>query len=211
MIAGQSYPISIIMRNTGLTAWTAVAGYKLGSQNPPDNTLWGVAQVAVPAFTPPCMLTIFNFTATAPTVPGTYIFQWRMLQQGVEQFGDLTPLTRVRVVTSQPSVRINGETQFETKRGEFVSADYTITQQVLQAPLTVRWTANGFVTDPTGLITQIEFNPGPLAGVTVQRMVSVEVTDASGVRVQDSKTVSIKIAPLPAACRSKPWLPECKP
>jgi hypothetical protein len=39
----------------------------------------------------------FNFTATAPSNPGTYDFQWQMLQEDVEWFGDLTPNVRVNV------------------------------------------------------------------------------------------------------------------
>ena len=32
----------------------------------------------------------FTFDITAPVVPGTYNFQWRMLQEGVQRFGDAT-------------------------------------------------------------------------------------------------------------------------
>lgn len=210
MVAGRTYPVSITMRNTGLTTWSSGAGYKLGSQNPQDNTRWGVAHVSVSGATQPGDWATFTFTVTAPAVPGPYIFQWRMMQQAVEQFGDLTPNTRVMVVTSQPSVIINGPTQLETSRRELVSSIYSITPQALQEPLIVRWTADGMVIDPTEPATLIEFDPGQAAGVTVQRRVSVEVTDAAGVRVRDSKTVSIKIKPLPRVCIARPSLPECR-
>jgi hypothetical protein len=40
MTAGQTYPVSVTMRNTGTMTWTAAHLYRLGSQNPQDNTTW---------------------------------------------------------------------------------------------------------------------------------------------------------------------------
>jgi hypothetical protein len=37
---GQSYPITVKMINTGNTKWTPAGGYKLGSQNPANNTIF---------------------------------------------------------------------------------------------------------------------------------------------------------------------------
>lgn len=39
-------------------------------------------------------------TVTAPSTPGTYAFQWEMVQDGVEHFGDFTPLVSVQVGAS---------------------------------------------------------------------------------------------------------------
>ena len=41
MILGQSYPVSVTMRNSGTNTWRAAAAYSLGSQNPSDNVFWG--------------------------------------------------------------------------------------------------------------------------------------------------------------------------
>lgn len=38
-----------------------------------------------------------SFTVTAPSTPGTYNFQWRMLQECIVWFGDLTPNVAVNV------------------------------------------------------------------------------------------------------------------
>jgi len=38
MTVGQSYSVSVTMKNSGTSTWTAATGYKLGSQNPQDNT-----------------------------------------------------------------------------------------------------------------------------------------------------------------------------
>jgi YD repeat-containing protein len=48
MTAGQSYSVSVTMRNTGTNAWTSAGAYKLGSQNPENNSTWGLARVELP-------------------------------------------------------------------------------------------------------------------------------------------------------------------
>jgi hypothetical protein len=75
------------MRNTGSNTWTT-AGYRLGSQNPYDNLNWGMSRVGLPASVAPGQAAVFSWTVTAPTAPGSYNFQWRMLNVGVEWFGE---------------------------------------------------------------------------------------------------------------------------
>ena len=48
MAAGQTYNVSVTMKNTGTSTWTKGSGYQLGSQTPPDNTTWGLNRVPVP-------------------------------------------------------------------------------------------------------------------------------------------------------------------
>ncbi|MDO8682740.1 MAG: glycosyl hydrolase, partial [Armatimonadota bacterium] len=43
----------------------------------------------------------FTFIVTAPSTAGTYNFQWRMVQDGVQWFGDLTPNVAVTVIPLQ--------------------------------------------------------------------------------------------------------------
>lgn len=102
MTAGQSANVSVTMRNSGTTPWTSSA-YKLGSQNPQDNVTWGTSRVLLPAGTtvPPGSNYTFNFTITAPSTAGSYNFQWRMLQEGVAWFGDLTTNVVVSVTSTQ--------------------------------------------------------------------------------------------------------------
>jgi hypothetical protein len=45
MVAGLNYSASVTMKNTGTTNWTEVGMYRLGSQNPQDNTIWGDGRV----------------------------------------------------------------------------------------------------------------------------------------------------------------------
>jgi YD repeat-containing protein len=100
LIAGQTANVSVTMQNTGTTTWTTAEGYKLGSQNPQDNGTWGTGRVALPASVAPGGQATFNFNVTAPTTPGTYNFQWRMLREGVEWYGGYT--TNVTVTVNNP-------------------------------------------------------------------------------------------------------------
>lgn len=97
MTAGQSYNVSVTMRNTGASTWFTAAdgsGFKLGTQNPQDNTLWtGGTRIYLPpgVSVPSGAEYTFNFTVTAPSVCGNYNFQWRMVHEGVQWFGEYTP------------------------------------------------------------------------------------------------------------------------
>lgn len=89
MIAGQSADVNVQMENTGYNTWTAADLYRLGSQNPSDNT-WG-GRIGLNSDVPFNYNYYFLFKAVAPAVAGTYNFQWRMVQDYVAWFGDLTP------------------------------------------------------------------------------------------------------------------------
>ena len=107
MTAGQSYQVSVTMRNTGANSWTKAKQYKLGSLNPQDNLNWGLGRVDLEPndSVEPIDQTdkTFAFTVKAPATPGTYNFQWKMLGMGistVEWFGEATPNVSVMVVAA---------------------------------------------------------------------------------------------------------------
>jgi len=96
---GQSTTVSITMRNTGNTTWTTADGYRLGTEGPRDNTLWtGSTRVELPGAISPGQEATFSFSITAPSAAGDYDFQWRMVQDPVEWFGQFTPLLVIQVV-----------------------------------------------------------------------------------------------------------------
>ena len=105
MVPGQTYPVSVKMRNTGITTWTPTALHRLGSQNPQDNFTWGLHRVSVPSAIVPGATATFSFNVTAPAAQGNYNFGWRMVQDGVQWFGDFTPNVVVNV--TQTSVEID--------------------------------------------------------------------------------------------------------
>ena len=92
----QGFGVTILMRNTGATTWTPPT-YKLGAQNPPDNNTWGFNRVDLPGPVQPGQDITLQLRATAPARAGTYNFQWRMVQEAVEWFGDATPNVVVNV------------------------------------------------------------------------------------------------------------------
>ena len=81
MVAGQTYSVSVTMKNTGTTTWTAANNHKLGSQNPADNTTWGTSRATLAASVAPGAQHTFTYNVTAPATAGTYNFQWGMLQE----------------------------------------------------------------------------------------------------------------------------------
>jgi len=109
MVAGQPQSVSVTMKNIGSNTWTKAANYKLGSQNPHDNLIWGFNRVELAAgdsiaFGQP---KTFTFTITFPPSKGPYQnFQWRMLEEGVKWFGD--PSTNLCVSAPDRSVSVGG-------------------------------------------------------------------------------------------------------
>lgn len=94
---GDRFTASITMQNTGTLRWTVGGNYRLGSQSPQDNQTWGLGRVGLQADVEPGMTATFTFTATAPSSIGTYVFQWRMLQELVQWFGQSSPAVRIVV------------------------------------------------------------------------------------------------------------------
>ena len=101
MNPGQTATVSLTMKNTGTTAWlppsTDSNPFRLGSQNPQDNTNWGFNRVDLGGAVAPGSQYTFSFTITAPSTSGVYNFQWRMVQDGVTWFGDFSPNIQVTV------------------------------------------------------------------------------------------------------------------
>jgi hypothetical protein len=102
MTAGQSYSVSVTMKNSGGTTWTAASAYRLGAINPYDNTTWGMNRVGLASgdSIAPGQQKTFTWTVTAPATAGPYNFQWRMLQEGVTWFGDTSTNVAVTVAAA---------------------------------------------------------------------------------------------------------------
>ena len=107
MGAGQPYQVSVKLLNNGTTTWTQTntsTPYALGIQDsyPTDTSIWGPVRVSHAAEVPSGQASNNQFTATAPSTPGTYHFQWRMVQEWVQWFGDFSPDTSIQVVVLPP-------------------------------------------------------------------------------------------------------------
>lgn len=105
MAKGETYRVSIVMRNNGTAVWTDESRIKLGSQNPQDNSIWNIGRVhlADGARVEPEGTATFVFAVKAPAETGTYNFQWQMLREGVRWFGERSPNVSIEVVDSLPA------------------------------------------------------------------------------------------------------------
>lgn len=117
MAVGQSYTVSVTMRNTGNQTWVARGPnpFRLGSQNRQDNTVWGRGRVDLPSSVRPGTTITLSFSVRAPSAAGTYNFQWRMVQEGVEWFGALSPNVPVVV---KPPPQLTGISPSSGRQGE---------------------------------------------------------------------------------------------
>ena len=97
MTPGQQAGVTVDVTNRGSTRWTAADGYRLGSQAPQDNLIWGLGRVELPRSVDPDETVSFNFDITAPARDDGYAFSWRMLREGVRWFGTTTPMLRIAV------------------------------------------------------------------------------------------------------------------
>ena len=101
MVAGQRYNFAVTMLNNGSTTWTAGEDYRLGAQSPSDNTNWTTtARVLLDAPISPGQQATFNFTVVAPSTASTVDFQWRMVREYVEWFGEASANTAVTIGTA---------------------------------------------------------------------------------------------------------------
>lgn len=97
MQPGASATVNVTMTNTGNTTWASTADFFLGSQNPENNTIWGLNRVSLPSQVGPGQRVTIPVTIKAPSTYGDYHFQWRMLKELVAWIGDYTPDTVVKV------------------------------------------------------------------------------------------------------------------
>ena len=81
LTVGETRTVSVTMKNTGTSTWTAATGYALGSKSSPTG-VWGLNHVSVSGSVAPNATHTFTFAITAPSTAGSYTFQWRMLQSG---------------------------------------------------------------------------------------------------------------------------------
>ena len=99
-VPGTQVAASVTMRNVGTTVWDAARAYALGSQQPQDNSIWGLGRVGLPGRVEPGAEVTFTFMVTVPPPPQA-LFAWQMVQDGVEWFG--SPTVPVTVAVAEPA------------------------------------------------------------------------------------------------------------
>ena len=90
LACGASYHASVQVKNTGTATWTRADGFKLGAVDDsdpffgPDPRVW----LPDPASVAPGGSYTFQMLLVAPTLPGSYLTDWRMVHEGVRWFGE---------------------------------------------------------------------------------------------------------------------------
>ena len=84
MNAEESYGVSITLRNRGVL-WTEDKQIRLGAVG--DSDPFAATRHTITGTVNPNSTYTFNFTMTAPTTPGFYTTDWRMLREGFTCFG----------------------------------------------------------------------------------------------------------------------------
>jgi len=94
---GETVTVSITMKNTGTSTWEADGNFKLGSQSPVDNKIWGLDRIdlAVDESIAPNTEKTFTFEIVVPNSDGIYNFQWQMVQEGEEWFGSRSAIKQL--------------------------------------------------------------------------------------------------------------------
>ncbi|MBI4580185.1 MAG: immunoglobulin domain-containing protein [Planctomycetes bacterium] len=85
MVPSQSYNVSVTFRNRGVL-WSEARSFRLGAVNDSDPFTTS-NRVTISGEVRPGNTYSFNFIMTAPTIPGIYTTDWRMVRDGVTWFG----------------------------------------------------------------------------------------------------------------------------
>ncbi|MET0267511.1 MAG: RHS repeat-associated core domain-containing protein [Duganella sp.] len=130
MVAGQTYNVSVTMRNTGTRTWVpgGAKPHGLGSQSPQDNAVWRANRVPLTASVAPGADATFNFTVTAPSASGNYPFQWRMVHEYEEWFGDFSPSVQVSVnvpPTPVPTITLTPSSTLTLTSGQGTTVNWS--------------------------------------------------------------------------------------
>lgn len=100
---GQGFLVNLKFLNTGTQTWSG-SDFFFASQNPALNQIWGGNGVSLFGFAAAPGETLdVDFTATAPSTPGTYNFQWQMYQNnGAGFFGQMSTNVAIQVGAAPP-------------------------------------------------------------------------------------------------------------
>lgn len=114
MEAGQTYPVTVTVTNTGNTPWTSATNFKLGGHEFDWNSgNWQRKLIADGVTVSKGQSYDFKFNIVAPTTPGTYTGgKFKMVQENVAWFGSELNKTIKVVDTTKPSgvISPNGST-----------------------------------------------------------------------------------------------------
>ncbi len=109
MVVGGSYAVMLSFRNTGTRTWLKFpsdGNHRLGSQSPQGNTQWGSTRVELPQDVPPGGTVQIQFNVIPQQTGQLYSFQWQMVEELVEWFGEYSRPVTVTVTLGKTSVSV---------------------------------------------------------------------------------------------------------
>ena len=184
MVAGQTYFVSLVFQNTSNTTWTAAGGFGIGTLNPVDNMTWSVNRVPLGASDSiaPGGTAKVQVHLWAPTVPGTYNFQWSMRQEPLGVFG--TPSTNIPVVVSVAPNAARYVTQNPPSSVK-VNASFTVKITMRNVGSNAWTTAGAYAIAPSGSpttwnITQVSVGTSVAPGADKVFTLSCKAPPAAG-------------------------------
>jgi hypothetical protein len=103
LLPREAFEAQIRYRNKGTNPWSPDLEHQLGSMNPIGNDLWGSGTSRSPlsANVNPSEDYTFTLPCRAPQTPGHYNFQFRMLAEGTQWFGEQSENRILRVAANQ--------------------------------------------------------------------------------------------------------------
>src|SRR5262249_13085408 len=160
---GQVFSATVRWMNTGSQSWDPGAGFKVASQNPPNNITWGGDSV-VPAqgITTSGNTLELTFQATAPHSNGVYEFQWQPWHQGSGFFGQRSSDVSI-VVSDGSSPVINTPSSMDGAQGVPFSFQVPVTGGVPPYVWSIAGGAlpAGVTMSAAGMISGVPGGPGP--------------------------------------------------
>lgn len=139
MEMGQSYSVTVKIKNTGGNTWTRAQGYALVARQ----RNWSVQRVELENAEKiaPGDTATFKFRVTAPQQSGSHDFQWQM-QHDEHFFGPPTPAHRVVVESGSNRVKFISQV---VPSAVNIGGEYTVMVQFKNLGKTTWSAANGFM------------------------------------------------------------------
>ena len=165
MSPGATATVHITFRNRGVL-WNDARSFKLGAAGDSD-PFTATTRYTLGGEVGPNTTKTFTLTFTAPTTPGTYTTDWRMLREGVNWFGQtLTVNVTVSGSVGAPTITTQPASQTVNPGG---TVNFTVVATG-NPPLSYQWRKNAVNLS----------NGGNIAGVTTATLTitNVQQTDA---------------------------------